>query len=106
MWKRTKGSYSPAAPPNPMPKYLLTSINNEGVIVGEVRNSRGSHNSFACVWRDSKVTDLNKLISKDLGWNLSSASYISSNGSIVATGNSKGHGHGNWRAVLLLPDGK
>jgi uncharacterized membrane protein len=81
------------------------AINRSGIIVGDAmeRANRDGWLWLACIWREGRIHDLNKLIPENPGWTLSVASSINHRGMIVGWGTyrkSKDHGR---RAFLLTP---
>jgi probable HAF family extracellular repeat protein len=78
--------------------FSAAAINNQGQIVGS--SNGGFLDSFALLWDDGMLTDLNTLIDPDLGWLLSSASSINEKGQIVGNGINP---DGERRAFLLTP---
>ncbi len=64
-------------------------INNSQQIVGSSTLFDGS-TTHAFLWDDSELTDLNSLISSELGWELTSAFEINNNGDIIGVGNFNG----------------
>jgi probable HAF family extracellular repeat protein len=81
----------------------VTDINDRGGIVGTVQTSSYSYN--AVLWKDGKMTDLNKLIPANSGWELTApyATYnyhVNNKGQIVGIGRFNGKdGH----AFVLTP---
>lgn len=67
-------------------------INDDGLVIG-------ASGGRACLWRNEKPYDLNRLIPPDSGWRLESASAINDAGLIVGQGTV----HGQRRAFLLTP---
>ncbi len=80
---------------------MALGINNDGVIVGNIRNGF-TQVDHAVIWNiNGEVSDLNELIDPTLGWNLDKAVAINDNGWIIGQGISpEGLEHG----FLLVPE--
>lgn len=79
---------------------MALGINNDGVVVGTIRNGF-TQVDHAVVWSEAgEVSDLNEMIDPSLGWNLEKATAINDNGWIIGQGISpEGLEHG----FLLSP---
>lgn len=77
-----------------------TNINVRGTVVGYSYTTEfGETPQHAFVWKNDKMIDLNKLLPKNSGWELSTARAINNRGQIVG----EGKFNGQQRAYLLTP---
>ena len=72
-------------------------INNHGAIVGSAYPT--AKHSFAMLYSEGKIIDLNSLLPADSGWELEDAYKINDKGWIIGSGSF----HGEMRGFLLLP---
>jgi probable HAF family extracellular repeat protein len=76
-----------------------SAINNAGLIVGSARGR--DNRSFACLWQDDVMLNLNALVKMEPGWRLTSADAINDRGQILARAVKSGRS----RDYLLTPEG-
>jgi probable HAF family extracellular repeat protein len=80
--------------------FSANSINDSTLVVGASRSNNSK--SYASLWEDGELFDLNTLIPADSGWELVSASKINNKNQIVGTGKINGESRG----FLLTPEAK
>ncbi len=80
--------------------FSANSINDSTLVVGASRFNNST--SYAFIWEDGELFDLNTLIPADSGWELVSASKINNKNQIVGTGKINGESRG----FLLTPEAK
>jgi probable HAF family extracellular repeat protein len=80
--------------------FSANSINDSTLVVGASRSNNST--SYASLWEDGELFDLNTLIPADSGWELLSASKINNKNQIVGTGKINGESRG----FLLTPEAK
>ncbi|AFZ19783.1 HAF repeat-containing PEP-CTERM protein [Allocoleopsis franciscana] len=80
--------------------FSANSINDSTLVVGESRSNNST--TYASIWEDGELFDLNTLIPADSGWELVSASKINNKNQIVGTGKINGESRG----FLLTPEAK
>ena len=80
--------------------FSASSINDSTLVVGASRFNNST--SYAFIWEDGELFDLNTLIPADSGWELVSASKINNKNQIVGTGKINGESRG----FLLTPEAK
>ena len=79
---------------------IASNINQIGQIVGESYYAKGVYKKHAFIYENGKMTDLNDLIDKNSGWELSAAYDINSKGQIIGNGINPA---GQQRGFLLTP---
>ncbi len=82
------------------------AVNDRGDIVGECFYfpREGENHSFAALWRDGRVHDLNSLVRDGSKWKLQSPTAISTRGLIAGTGRLTEERGESQRAFLLRPE--
>lgn len=80
--------------------FSANSINDSTQVVGASRSNNST--TYASLWEDGELFDLNTLIPADSGWELVSASKINNKNQIVGTGKINGESRG----FLLTPEAK
>ncbi len=76
----------------------VSAINEDGAIVGQASHP-ADNSTYATLWQNNQLTDLNSLIPANTGWNLQLASDIANDGTIVGVGTFDGQP----QAFLLTP---
>lgn len=80
--------------------FSANGLNDSTQVVGESRSNNST--TYASLWEDGELFDLNTLIPADSGWELVSASKINNKNQIVGTGKINGESRG----FLLTPEAK
>jgi probable HAF family extracellular repeat protein len=80
--------------------FSANSINDSTQVVGASRSNNST--TYASLWEDGELFDLNTLIPADSGWELVSASKINNKNQIVGMGKINGESRG----FLLTPEAK
>lgn len=63
---------------------IAKAINNAGLVVGGSATSTGQTHAF--IWQNGEMTDLNTLLDPGLGWELTTADFLTDNGLISGKG--------------------
>jgi probable HAF family extracellular repeat protein len=77
---------------------VARSINNADQVVGGTSINGDAYHAF--IWKDGQMEDLNELIPRDSGWELSEADGINDRGQIIGFGTDPA---GNYAGFLLTP---